>query len=310
MGSNRRRRRRRRGGGGRGRQDAADQPQQDATPRDAASQGGRRAQRQSRREREQRSGPSRVQRARATIDSFGGLLTIGAVVIAVGAVAVLIFLNRPGGDGAVGDEEFAPPATEAPVDGRLLGSPDAPVRIVTFEDFSCAHCGTFTRETKPLLEHEYINDGLVSLEFRHLAILGPDSERAHAASECAADQNLFWPYHDILFARQGSPGWATNGNLKDFAREMNDVIMEDGLDLGAFDECVDAGLKEITVQAATDEASRLITGVGAQVSTPKFLVNGVLRIEGAQSMDVFRAEIDAALAAAGVDPDAGGDAGE
>ncbi len=241
-----------------------------------------------------------MQRIRASVDSFGGFLTIGAVVIAVGAVIVLIILNRPGGGAEVGEGEFVAPATEAPVDGRLLGNPDAPVRIVAFEDFSCSHCGTFSRETKPLIEEEYINAGLVSIEYRHLALLGPDSERAGAASECAADQNLFWPYHDILFARQGGPGWASNGNLKNFAREMNDALGGGGLDLDAFDDCVDAGVKEFTVQVATEEAVDLIIGIGDQPSTPKFFINGALRIRGAQPIEAFRAEIDRVLAAAGV----------
>ena len=241
-----------------------------------------------------------MQRIRATVDSFGGFLTIGAVVIAVGAVIVLIILNRPGGGADVGEGEFVVPATEAPVDGRLLGNPDAPVRIVAFEDFSCSHCATFSRETKPLLEAEYINAGLVSIEYRHLAIIGPDSERAGAASECAADQNLFWPYHDILFARQGGPGWASNGNLKDFAREMNDALDGEGLDLDAFDDCVDLGAKEFAVQAQTEEAIDLIIGLGDQPSTPKFFINGALRIRGAQPIEAFRAEIDRVLAAAGV----------
>ena len=225
------------------------------------------------------------------------------MVIAVGAVIVLIILNRPGGSGSVGDEEFVVPATEAPVDGRLIGNPDAPVRIVAFEDFSCAFCGTFSRETKPLLEAEYINTGLVSMEYRHLAILGPDSERAGAASECAVDQNLFWPYHDILYARQGTAGWASNGNLKDFAREMNDALGGNGLDLDAFDECVDAGVKEITVQAHTDEGLRLVSGLGGRASTPTFLINGVLAVQGAQPFEYFRDRIELALAAAGVAED-------
>ena len=239
--------------------------------------------------------PSRLQGVRDTVDSFGGFLTIGAVVIAVGAVVVLIFLNRPGGSGSVGDEEFVVPQTTAPVDGLLVGSPDAPVRILAFEDFSCAHCGTFTRETKPLLEAEYINAGLVSLEFRHMAILGPDSERSAAASECAADQDLFWPYHDILFARQGSAGWATDGNLKDFAREMNDALGSGGLDLDAFDDCVDAGTKELIVRAQTDEATRLVVGAGGRASTPTFVINGALAFQGAQPIEVFRERIDALL---------------
>ena len=240
-----------------------------------------------------------MRRIRTTVDSFGGFLTIGAVVIAVGAVIVLIILNRPGGGAAVGDGDFVPAETAAPVDGRLLGDPDAPVRIVALEDFSCAHCGTFTRDTKPLLEEEYINTGLVLFEFRHMAILGPDSERSAAASECAAEQNLFWPYHDILFARQGSAGWASNGNLKNFAREMNDALAGDGLDLDAFDDCVDAGVKEITVRAATDEAGQVIVGVGGRPSTPTFFINGVLAFQGAQPIEAFRAEIERLLEASG-----------
>lgn len=312
MGSNRRRRRRRRGGnqGQRGNRQAQDQPQEQQ-PRSDRQAGGpeqsrpRRGASSSRREQSARaSRPPRFLRLRSTVDSFGGLLTIGAVVIAVGAVVVLIILNRPGGSGSVGDGEFIPPQIEAPFDGLVLGSPDAPVRIIAFEDFNCGHCGDFTRDTKPLLEAEYINAGLVSIEFRHMAILGADSVQASAAAECAAEQNLFWPYHDVLFARQGSAGWASSGNLKDFAREMNDALDGGGLDLAAFDSCVDAGVREFSVRAATEEASQLITSVGGRASTPTFFINGVLAFQGAQPIEVFRSEIDAGLAAAGIHTDA------
>ena len=312
MGSNRRRRRRRRGGN-RGRQEGEQAQEQSQRPdqSDAEPARPRRGASSSRR-RDRGAAParsSRLQGVRATVDSFGGFLTIGSVAIAVGAVIVLIILNRPGGDGSVGDEEFVPPAIEAPVDGRLLGSPDAPVRILALEDFSCAHCGTFTRDTKPLLEEEYINRGLVSLEYRHMAILGPDSEQAAAASACAADQNLFWPYHDILYARQGTAGWASIGNLKDFAREMNDALGSGGLDLDAFDDCVDTGTKELLVRAETDEASRLVVGAGGRPSTPTFVINGALAFQGAQPIEVFRERIDALLPddSAGEDDSAGAD---
>ncbi len=295
MGSNRRRRRRRRGGG-RGRQEGQ-QAQEQSQPRgesDAEPSRPRRGASSSRRrDRAAPSSPSRLQGVRTTIDSFGGFLTIGAVLIAVGAVVVLIFLNRPGGGGDDGDLSLSLPV--APVDGRLLGDPNAPVRILTFEDFTCAHCGTFNIETKPLLETEYINRGLVSLEFRHMAILGDDSVRSAAASECAADQDLFWPYHDTLFQRQGGAGWATTGRLKGFAREMNDALGSGGLDLDAFDRCVDAGVKDLIVAAQTDEAGQLIVGAGGRPSTPTFVINGALAFQGAQPIEAFRARIDALL---------------
>ena len=148
---------------------------------------------------------------KATIDSFGGFLTIGVVVATVVIVATLIWFNRPGGSNTVGGGDFEYQGQSAPVEGRLLGNPDAPVRIVAYEDFSCSHCGDFNRDTKPLLDEEYVSQGVVSIEFRHLVLLGPDSLSAHAASECAAEQNLFWPYHDVLFQRQGRAGWASDG---------------------------------------------------------------------------------------------------
>ena len=60
------------------------------------------------------------------------------------------------------------------------------------------------------------------------------------------------------------------------------------------------GVKEITVQAASDEAGLLIAGVGGRTSTPTFFINGVLAFQGAQPIETFRFEIDRLLDAAGV----------
>ncbi len=269
MGS-RRRRRRRRGSG------AGQQPEQQAE------------------QQSQQEGRS----LRATIDSFGGFLTIGIVVATVAIVAALIWFNRPGGSNAVGDGEFALNETTVPVDGKLFGSPDAPVRIVAYEDFTCGHCGDFNRDTKPLLEEEYINDGIVSIEYRHLPLLGPDSVSSAAASECAADQNLFWPYHDVLFQRQGRAGWASEGNLKSFAREVAAALPEGRFDLDDFDDCVESGIKELVVEEEAREAADVLRALLGRLSTPNFLINGQV-VPGAQPIDVFRDVIDSLVADGG-----------
>ena len=228
---------------------------------------------------------------KATIDSFGGFLTIGVVVVTVVIVVALIWFNLPGGSNAVGGGDFEYQGQSAPVEGRRLGNPDAPVRIVAYEDFNCSHCGDFNRETKPLLDEEYISQGVVSIEFRHLVLLGPDSLTAAAASECAADQNLFWPYHDVLFLRQGRPGWASEGNLKDFAREVEQALPDGTFDLDAFDDCVESGIKELIVQEESNGSAQLIGGLIGAVSTPNFLINGQ-PLRGAQPIEVFREVID------------------
>lgn len=171
------------------------------------------------------------------------------------------------------------------VDGRLLGAADAPIRIVAYEDFACSFCRTFGREIIPILEEEYIRSGTVSLEYRHMAILGSYSRATAAASECAADQDLFWPYHDILIANPSAP-------VKEMAREMNATLGGVGLDLTAFDACVDEGTHADGVQTATAEARSLLTEMEARViGVPTFLINGELWRVGIPSIDELRAEI-------------------
>ena len=265
MSSNRRRRRRRRGSDGSG--------QSGAAPR------------------------SRRRGLRATIDSFGGFTTIGAGVVGVLIVVVLIALNRPGGDGVVGGGEYVLRERSAPSSGRLLGDPDAPVRLIAYEDFSCSHCGDFTEQTEPQIEEEFVEPGLVSIEYRDMAILGEDSERAAAAASCAADQDRFWEYHDILFLRQARGGWASSGNLKDFAREVDAALTtagQSGLDLDTFDACVDDGTHEAAVATSTDEAAALFTQLVGTASTPSFMIDG-RPLVGAQGIEVFRDAIEAAL---------------
>ena len=240
---------------------------------------------------EQQAEAQQASGLKATIDSFGGFLTIGVAVVTVVIVAALIWFNRPGGSNVVGGGDFEYQGQSAPVEGRLLGNPAAPVRIVAFEDFSCSHCGDFNRQTKPLLDEEYISQGVVSIEFRHLVLLGPDSLSAHAASECAADQNLFWPYHDVLFLRQGRPGWASEGNLKNFAREVDEALPDAAFDLDAFDDCVESGIKELIVQEESNASAQVVGGLIGAVSTPNFLINGQ-PLRGAQPIEVFREAID------------------
>lgn len=264
MGSRRRRRRRRGGSGG------GQQPEQQAEQQ-AQEQG---------------------RSLKATIDSFGGFLTIGIVVATVAIVAALIWFNRPGGSNAVTGGDFEYRGSSAPVAGKLHGAADAPVRIVAFEDFDCSFCGNFSRETKPLLEEEYINHGIVSIEYRHLAIIGPDSVRSAAASECAADQDQFWPYHDVLFQRKGRPGWASTGNLKDFAREVAAALPSGAFDVGAFDACLESGVKEAVVEDETRRSAETLGPLtGGRLSTPNFLINGQL-VRGAQPIEIFREVID------------------
>jgi len=125
---------------------------------------------------------------------------------------------------------------------------------------------------------------LVRIGYWHFAFLGQESQWAGEASECAAEQDAFWEYHDYLFDNHGGEnrGAFSKDNLKRFADEL-------GLDTEAFNECLDSGRHAQVVQTETESGRQ----IGIQ-STPSFLVNGQPVI-GAQPFEVFEQLIEQEL---------------
>jgi protein-disulfide isomerase len=226
---------------------------------------------------------------RETIDSWGGLTVVGAVVGAVLIAAFLIFLNRPGA--TVNSDPFeAREHGGAPQSGFVLGDPNAPVRLIEYSDFQCPFCHRFWDEVEPTLVDEYVATGKATIEYRNYVFIGAESQRAAEAAACAADQNLFWDFHDMLFHRQGqeNAGVYSDSNLKTYARQVQETVPE--FDVDAWESCFNAG----THTEAIREQSRVASNQGI-ASTPTLLVNG-RAIVGAQALDTYRQAIDAALA--------------
>lgn len=136
-----------------------------------------------------------------------------------------------------------------------LGSPTARIAMVMFSDLTCPYCAKFATETLPSLRSKYIDTGLVRLVFRHFPL--PNHARAIPAAtavECAARQGKFWEMHDRLILTPRALG---DGQLRERAGSV-------GLELEAFEKCLDEGLSE-PVKADLEGAKAL--GV---TSTPTF----------------------------------------
>lgn len=99
---------------------------------------------------------------------------------------------------------------------------------------------------------------------------------------CAAEQDMFWPYHDTLFA---NPGNFTSSNLKRYAAALD-------MDTAAFDDCLDSGRYSQQVEA--ERAEGQAKGVS---STPTTYINDV-QLVGAQDFAAFQDVIEAKLASA------------
>ena len=210
---------------------------------------------------------------------------IGAGVLFILLIVLAVFLNERSATATI-----EPPAVEGEwVNRTQLGNPEATVTVEAWEDFLCPACGDWAQTIEPRLVAEYVETGDVILEFNQfpLQMHAPGAIMGAQASECAADQGAFWPYHDRLFVEAASRGQAgfQLERLIDYAGDLD-------LDEDEFRACMTSQKYRSAVDASVSEAIRL--GFN---STPSVLVNG-------QPMDPFnydalKAEIDRLLAESG-----------
>jgi protein-disulfide isomerase len=193
------------------------------------------------------------------------------------------------------NEQPAAPATPSEADRQQFmqllvadtrhfrGDPDAPITMIEFSDFRCPFCARYATETEPRILSTYVDTGLVRLGYKHAAYQGEQSIWAAEASECAAEQEQFWPYYDHLIGllAEGERDF-TRDKLKGYAEEI-------GLDTEAFNDCMDS---ERYAQLVLNE-TRNAQALGIR-GTPTFLING-LPIVGAQPFVAFEQQIDPLL---------------
>lgn len=184
-------------------------------------------------------------------------------------------------------EQLSQLARRLPDDATAMGEVDAPVVLVAYSEFQCPFCGKFARDTAPVLQEKFVDDGTLRIEWRDFPYLGPESGTAAQAGRAAALQGTFWEFHDAMFADQQPPN---SGALdEDF---LVGIAEEIGLDVKQFRADL------------TSEATRQLVGVdfseGQSIGvsgTPTFLVNG-RPIVGAQPTEVFVQAISEAAEAA------------
>lgn len=220
--------------------------------------------------------------ARQRTIPVGVWLIGGFSVVAILLVVLFAMANqRPA---AVSSDYSGIPAQW--VERNRLGSPDAPVVVEMWEDYRCPACGQWTQTVKPQIMDE-VEAGTVRIEFNHFPLSQhePGASTAAQASECAADQGAFWPYHDRLFQAQNQGASAYS------AEKMIEYADELGLDNSSFTQCLVGQQYLETVRQSGLQAVAL--GLN---STPSILVNGQ-RFDNPMDGQLLQEEI-ARLAAA------------
>ena len=171
-------------------------------------------------------------------------------------------------------------------DGHFsLGNKNAKVKIVEFGDFQCPFCYRYFMTAFPQILTDYVATGKVYYTFHNYPLnIHPQAPKAAEASLCAADQNKYWEYHDLLFANQNL--WSGNDND---VQVFENLAQSAGMDSGKFSQCLSSGKYTATVNA--DIASGDKKGISG---TPTIFIDDQ-KVVGAQDYSVFKQTIDQEL---------------
>ena len=192
------------------------------------------------------------------------LITLGLIIVGAGVIMAAIIYS-----GSQVNEQFA---SRYMAQDNAMGDPDAPIKVIEYSDYKCGHCGTFTFETEPQLEEEYIKTGKVYFVSRSVGgmLSGAEPMLASEAAYCAGEQNMYWEMHDIIFSNQTAP----------FSESaMNKWAKTIGADLDDFKACMNANT--YVERANQDEADAKAAGVNG---TPSFIISYMLDGEEIEQM--------------------------
>ncbi len=133
-----------------------------------------------------------------------------------------------------------------------------------------------------------MNNGRVSILYRHFPFIGDESWRAAEASECAGEQGQFKEYlENVYFNWAGeNEGTFSDENLATLAGLV-------GLNAAQYNECMDTNKYLDKIRA--DKKAGESLGVN---STPTLFINGEM-VSGLQDYGIYRVKIEKALTEAG-----------
>ena len=108
------------------------------------------------------------------------------------------------------------------------GNVDAKVSILVYESLTCGHCADFHKEIYPKLKKDFIDNGLVKIEFRSfpldLAALNA-SKLAHCKNDGKTDL--------LHFLYENQKKWVRGKTIEDINKHLKNLILknENGLDI-------------------------------------------------------------------------------
>tara|TARA_Y100000996_G_scaffold394593_1_gene359075 strand:- start:244 stop:831 length:588 start_codon:yes stop_codon:yes gene_type:complete len=113
-----------------------------------------------------------------------------------------------------------------------IGNKDAKITLITYESLTCSHCADFHIDILPKLKKDFIDTGIVRIEFRHFP-LDVAAFNASKVSQCKNDGNS--KILKSLFLNQAS--WIKGNNIDELNKNLKNFLESNEFNID-FEKCI------------------------------------------------------------------------
>ena len=127
---------------------------------------------------------------------------------------------------------FFPSISNAEVKPIIDGNSDAKIKLVVFESLTCSHCANFHKNIYPELKKDFIDNGLISIEYKNFP-LDIAAFNASKIAHCKNDGNS-----DVLhYLYENQRQWVKGSSIEDANKNIKDLIEKSEFGINV-DECL------------------------------------------------------------------------
>ena len=122
--------------------------------------------------------------------------------------------------------------SESNVNPIIEGNVDAKIHLIIYESLTCSHCASFHEKVYPDLKKDFIEKGLVKIEFRNFP-LDMAALNASKIAHCRNDGNS--EILHLLFKNQKN--WVKGSTIEELNSNLKKIIDANNLELN-FENCI------------------------------------------------------------------------
>ena len=114
----------------------------------------------------------------------------------------------------------------------VSGNENAKITIIAYESLTCSHCATFHKKIYPKLKKDFIDKGLVKIEFRNFPL---DVAAFNAAKIAQCNSNSGLEILETLYTNQSV--WVKGAAIEELNDNLKKLIKKKGFNID-FDKCI------------------------------------------------------------------------